>query len=168
MSEISLDSKQLKSDISPAELILLKCAYEPNKTFFNDFCKVYGDKVLLLAKSLEKRLYIKLIKKDVLSLDSYDIRQKGLDLFDTISKIDFNDFWNKYHEITHLPKTDKVPTNKYWKGLTNKEKDLAYNNIENYFNSLNDKRYCKKARTYLADKNFLDEWEIKQESINRM
>lgn len=168
MSEITIDSKQLVSDVSPAELILLNCVYTLNKTFFNDFCKVYGDKVSLLSKSLEKRLYIKLIKDDTLSLDSYDLRQKSLDLFKIISTVEFTEFWDKYHEITHLPKTDKVPTNKYWKGLSNKEKQLAYKNIENYFNSLNDKRFCKKARTYLADKNFLDEWETKQETINRM
>ena len=34
----------------------------------------------------------------------------------------------------------------------------AIDNIQPYWNSLRDKKYCKKARTYLADKNFNDEF----------
>ena len=47
---------------------------------------------------------------------------------------------------------------KKWKKLTKKEKGCAINNIQNYYDSLNDKKYCKKARTYLNDKSFNDEF----------
>lgn len=70
----------------------------------------------------------------------------------------YNIFWDLYHKTTSLRKTDKVDAFKNWGKLTEKEMELAINNIDNYFNSLNDKKYCKKARTYLSDKNFNDEY----------
>lgn len=70
----------------------------------------------------------------------------------------FNIFWDRYHLITKLGKTDKLPTEKYWKRLSNKEKELAINNIQSYFNSLSNSKFCKKARTYLGDKSFNDEY----------
>ena len=51
-----------------------------------------------------------------------------------------------------------MPTQKYWNKLKSGEKIRAINNIQPYFDSLNDKKYCKKARTYLSDKNFNDEF----------
>lgn len=72
-------------------------------------------------------------------------------------KITFELFWDKYHKITQRNKTDKEPTEKYWKKLTKAEKQNAIDNISNHFNSVSDKKYCKKARTYLSDKVFNDE-----------
>ena len=71
----------------------------------------------------------------------------------------FEDFWECYHDITGLPKTDKDAAFKHWKKLTKKEQGLAKERIEAYFESLSNSKYCKKARTYLADKNFNDEFE---------
>lgn len=72
----------------------------------------------------------------------------------------FNEFWDKYHLITGKQKTDKEPTLKHWNKLNDADRRKAIDNIENYTKSLSDKKYCKKARTYLADKNFNDEFEI--------
>jgi len=70
----------------------------------------------------------------------------------------FAEFWEAYHNITHLHKTDREAAFKHWKRLTKKERKLAIERIGDYFASVNDPRYCKKARTYLADKNFNDEY----------
>jgi len=70
----------------------------------------------------------------------------------------FNIFWEQYHTITKKNKTDKDAALKYWKKLSEKDKQKAADNIQDYYNSLNDKKYCKKARTYLDDKNFNDEF----------
>ncbi len=70
----------------------------------------------------------------------------------------FITFWDQYHLITGLSKTDKEATEKYWKKLKSDEQQKAIDNIKLYYDSLNDKKYCKKARTYLADKNFNDEF----------
>ena len=67
-------------------------------------------------------------------------------------------FWDKYHLITKLPKTDKDSTMKYWNKLKYLEKGKAIDNIQLYYDSLKEKKYCKKARTYLSDKNFNDEF----------
>ena len=72
---------------------------------------------------------------------------------------DFDGFWESYHDITGLPKTDKDAALKHWKRLTKKERSLALERIKPYFESLSNSKYCKKARTYLADKNFNDEFE---------
>lgn len=73
----------------------------------------------------------------------------------------FNQFWDEYHEITKKPKTDKVAAFKHWKRLIGKEREKAIENIKPYYDSINDKKYCKKARTYLSDKNFNDEFRAK-------
>jgi len=72
--------------------------------------------------------------------------------------ISFLDFWEQYHIITKKNKTDKEAALKYWKRLSEKEKQKAIDNIQDYYNSLNDKKYCKIARTYLDKKNFNDEF----------
>lgn len=76
-------------------------------------------------------------------------------------KKEFNIFWNKYHLITNKQKTDKEPAFKHWNKLNKEDKIKAIENIQLYYNSLKDTKYCKKARTYLADKNFNDEFNIK-------
>lgn len=73
----------------------------------------------------------------------------------------FEKFWDTFHTITKRKKEDKEPAFKYWKKLNIKEREKANNNIKPYFECLNDKKYCKKARTYLSDKNFNDEFDIK-------
>jgi hypothetical protein len=75
-------------------------------------------------------------------------------------KILFDHFWDSYHEITKRTKTDKEAAQKYWKKLKEPEKEKAVEMIKPYFDSLSDTKYCKKARTYLADKNFNDEYTI--------
>lgn len=70
----------------------------------------------------------------------------------------FESFFDEYHKITKLNKSDKAAALKKWKTLTVSERTKALENISNYYNSLSDKKYCKKARTYLNDKNFNDEF----------
>lgn len=102
------------------------------------------------------------------------LRQKALDLRAQINpEPQFDEFWNKYHEITDQKKTDLQAALKYWKKLTKTEKRLAIDNIKPYFYSLpvySTGRPVKKARTYLDDKNFNDEFSYKEEksSINKM
>lgn len=80
---------------------------------------------------------------------------------DKDKEVEFLLFWDTYQLKTKLKKTDREATEKYWYKLTVGEKALALHNIGDYYNSLNDKKYCKKARTYLSDKNFNDEFTIK-------
>lgn len=75
-------------------------------------------------------------------------------------KYSFEDFWKHYHDITGLLKTDKESAKKYWNGLPKKEKETAYEKVEEYWDSLNDKKYARKARTYLDTKTFNDEFTV--------
>jgi len=85
------------------------------------------------------------------------IEQQTIEPIKQISD-DFEIFWDKYHSITKKSKSDKEPAKKHWLKLNATEKVKAFEKIKDYFDSLNDKKYCKKARTYLADKNFNDEF----------
>lgn len=76
------------------------------------------------------------------------------------NKIIFQQFWDSYHLITGLQKTDLQAAQKYWNKLSDTERQKAIKNIKPYYDSLKDKKYCKKARTYLADKNFNDEFKV--------
>ena len=96
-------------------------------------------------------------KKDMKTYD-YHMENENENVIEDININEFENFWIKYHEITKLSKTDKEPTLKYWKKLNKTEKQKAIDNIENYYNSLNDVKYCKKARTYLNHKNFNDDF----------
>ena len=80
------------------------------------------------------------------------------DVIKDINNKAFNEFWEKYHSITGLPKTDKDPAIKKYKRLTIEEKKKAIDNINRYFNSLSNKNYPHKARTYLEDKLFNNEF----------
>jgi len=71
---------------------------------------------------------------------------------------DFDFFWLKYHAITGKLKTDKDDALKHWSKLKQHEKTRAIGNIQNYADTQDDKQYLKKARTYLSDKNFNDEF----------
>lgn len=74
--------------------------------------------------------------------------------------IEFSLFWDSYHVITGMLKTDKDDAEKYWNKMSRPDQQKAIDNIQYYYDSLNDKKYCKKARTYLSDKNFNDEFKI--------
>ena len=90
------------------------------------------------------------------SIEDIDI-DKEIDI-DKNKDMDFINFWDKYHKTTKLPRTDMGAAKKYFIPLSKKEKEKAIENIQSYYNSLSDKKYCKKARTYLRDKNFNDEF----------
>ncbi|MEG1760105.1 MAG: hypothetical protein RRY23_07625 [Alistipes sp.] len=77
----------------------------------------------------------------------------------------FEEFWNAYHRITSLNKTDREAASKYWHRLSQVEQRRARDNIQPYYNSLNDVKWCKKARTYLSDKNFNDEFTLQTNKL---
>lgn len=89
---------------------------------------------------------------------------KQEDKEDKEDNISFDDFWNSYHEITQKVKTDKEAAQKYWNKLKEPERQKAIEMIKPYFLNLTDTKYCKKARTYLADKNFNDEYTVNKGS----
>lgn len=73
-------------------------------------------------------------------------------------KESINEFWDLYHSISKKLKSDLQPSIKYWDKLTEAEKEKAKSNIKAYVDSVNDPKYIVKARTYLADKKFNDEF----------
>lgn len=80
-------------------------------------------------------------------------------------KAEFEIFFNAYHSITKLSKTDKQAAEKYFVKLSKKDRQKALDNIKPYFDSLRDKSYCKKCRTYLSDKNYNDEFNPNNTSV---
>lgn len=69
----------------------------------------------------------------------------------------FELFWDQYHLMTQKPKEDREAAMKYWVKMTKDEKKLAISSIEAYSRT-NEPRYLKKARTYLSDKSFNNEF----------
>jgi len=53
----------------------------------------------------------------------------------------FDSFWEKYHKITKLSKSDKEPSLKYWKKFDLEECNLAIDKIQDYYDSVNEKKY---------------------------
>lgn len=79
----------------------------------------------------------------------------------SLLELRFEEFWEKYHRLSKKPKTDKHQAFMHWKKLKAKEKILATEKIEDFIKQNGpDPKYIKKARTYLKDKNFNDEFAI--------
>ena len=150
--ELVIDLDNLKkSNIFVEEYLYLQLINEG----FNplDFNWSVGKAVITDLELLEQNLWIKKVE------EGYILRDKGRQLFESsTSTITFDEFWENYHRITGLPKTDKEAAKTKWKRLSNKERNKADENIQAYYDSLNDKKYCRKARTYLENKNFNDEF----------
>ena len=150
--ELVIDLDNLKkSNIFVEEYLYLQLINEG----FNplDFNWSVGKAVITDLELLEQNLWIKKVE------EGYILRDKGRQLFESSTSIvTFDEFWENYHRITGLPKTDKEAAKTKWKRLSNKERNKADENIQAYYDSLNDKKYCRKARTYLENKNFNDEF----------
>lgn len=69
---------------------------------------------------------------------------------------EFELFWELYHEMTEKPKQERKAALKEWKILTAEERRMAIVGIENYANT-EDKRYYRKAHSYLRDGSYLNE-----------
>lgn len=78
-----------------------------------------------------------------------------------INNKQFIDFWDSYHSITKKQKEDKKTAQKYFEKLNKADQQKAINNIQKYYDSVNDKKYLKKAYTYLRDESFNNEFNIK-------
>lgn len=63
------------------------------------------------------------------------------------------------HDITEHPKVNIGRARREWKKLTAGEKQRALDNIDEYYDHLNNQKYCKQAATYLADKSFENEYD---------
>jgi len=167
----------ISMSLSPNAYLLLYAIVVDDKELYNYVVKQVesvepfsSELHLNILMELQESGYIKLVNH----LGDVIVRQKALDLRAQINpEPQFDEFWNKYHDITEQKKTDLQAALKYWKKLTKTEKRLAIDNIKPYFYSLpvySSGRPVKKARTYLDDKNFNDEFSYKEEksSINKM
>lgn len=153
-----MDFKEIKkSNLHIEEYIFLYMLYKEED--WNEYPWLL-DKISLqqMIHNLEQQLWI------INGESGYMLRNKGLELFDSkdTQTVSFDIFWNVYHTVTHLAKTDKDATIKYWKKLKPKEKIKAIENVQLYYDSLNDKKFCRKARTYLENKNFNDEFKSRE------
>ena len=73
----------------------------------------------------------------------------------------FEMFWIYWHKLSKQPKTDRHSALKHWKKLTIKEQRLAWQNAKPFIKQQSEIQYIKKARTYLSDRNFNDEFKPK-------
>ena len=159
MNPLIIELDEIISDPTPGELLVLKAIYTGNKKAFERLFDSYSSYIPSALESLQNKLYIK-IQGD--SFEELVYREKANQLF-AEKGITFEEFWDIYHTITHLPKTDNKPAKSKWNRLTKGKKRLAIDNIRAYYDSLSDKKYCKKARTYLEDENFMDEFKSRQD-----
>lgn len=116
------------------------------------------------TKALDKALH-KHAQKQRISTVSIDIQETLLQET-IIQESDFETFWNEYHKLSAKPKTDRAAAEKKWKRLSSSEKDMALKMIPAYVGSVSEKKYIKKARTYLEDQNFNDEFMPKSATIS--
>lgn len=154
-------AKQMLTSAEQIKAIICYCI-DPCELFLSEADYFYSNRV---NSNFDKRAQISEVRslagkagaiaKQKLANASKGKERKGKEIKEII---DISLFWDSYHGITELKKTDLEDAKKYWKKLSVDEQQKAIDNIKPYFDSLNDKKYCKKARTYLSDKNFNDEF----------
>jgi hypothetical protein len=155
MSEIVVNMGNLeKSGLPVLEYVVLQMIFEKVELPTHDVHVSY------CLSCLEQDLYIKRLEDGIL------MRQKGLNIFATPEEktVTFEAFWEAYHTLSGLPKTDREAAQKYWNGLRQKERRLAYEKMGIYLE--NNPKYRKKARTYLKDKNFNDDYATSNQDID--
>lgn len=157
MSEILIKKKYIIPELTPGEIMLLVIIYSKNKLLYRHYLKTYKDYIPIALESLQNKLYLKITGDE---FEELILRKNGEDMFTETNNTSFETFWKNYHEITTTLKTDKEPAKKYWNKLKQPERKLAINNIKPYFDSLNDVKFCKKARTYLDNKDFNNEFKL--------
>lgn len=160
MSQLIIELDEIIPELTPGELITLKSIYTGNKKAFERLSGAYSTYIPKVLESLQNRLYLKITGDN---FEELVCRDKA-DLLFADKGNSFEEFWDLYHTITHLPKTDLKPAKTKWNRLTKGKKKKAIANIRLYYESLNDKRYCKKARTYLEDEAFENEFKSTLES----
>ena len=108
---------------------------------------------------------IELVKGDCAShirIPAYDVwtgKRKNGTAADSTVEESFGLFWNEYHETTRMPRQNREGALREWKRLSQKERKMALENIDDYFFHLRDTKYCRQAVKYLADKMFQDEYD---------
>lgn len=70
----------------------------------------------------------------------------------------FDLFWNKYHLTTNLHKENIGKAQREWKKLSENERQLAIDRIEDYYYHLTNTQYILHAPGYLLNKAFLNEY----------
>jgi len=138
--------------------------YSKNQYSSNIIELTFNDKAP--DKALDKALIkhsAKQSESTVQSIDSID-KQINKEQINNDKK-DITFFWNTYHSISNKEKTDLEASKKYWNKLKETEKVKAEENISKYVDSINDKKYIVKARTYLGNKLFNNEFKTIQESL---
>lgn len=79
--------------------------------------------------------------------------EQGTPMSETDRK--FEEFWEKYHEVTQQMPVEKYAASREWKRMNIRERHMAMENIEDYFMSLPSISHVRKAINYLRDKSFL-------------
>lgn len=66
----------------------------------------------------------------------------------------FEEFWEAYHQITRQTPQEKEAGRREWNKLSARDKELAFDNIGDYFFSLRDIKHVRLAYNYLRCKSF--------------
>ena len=74
----------------------------------------------------------------------------------------FSLFWEHYHKTTKKPKESKESALKYWNKLSLEEQRKAYTSVLPFSKTQEESKFLVKARTYLSDKRFNDEFSYKE------
>lgn len=154
-------------ELSPGAYILLYALVYNDGELMNRIVPISQHK-----RELQDKGFVKLDEEENIIL-----RQKTLDLQNKLNPEPlFEEFWKGYHQYAkqfynNFKATDRDPAEKHWKKLTKAQRQLAIDKYKLFIDASVERNiFLKKARTYLSDHNFLDEFEVKQtkSSLNKM
>ena len=162
---VEIDLNKQPDDVDVLHYVVLTmCVLDKGtvEAFLNDVETTEEDILVLseILNQLQTLMYIKLVSSE--EWTSIELRKKATDLFPENKGASFDEFWEKYHEIIkEWRKTAKYAAEKHWKRMTSKERNLAIENIQDYYDSaavIKGRKVVHMARTYLSDKLYNDEF----------
>ncbi|MCI1683901.1 MAG: hypothetical protein LKI39_15310 [Bacteroides sp.] len=119
--------------------------------FINKLQQAGVIKILSTNKDL---LHIRVIDYDVWMGREFIPKQPGQEQTEQT----FREFWEKYHDTLCVKRRNIGRAQTEWMKLSEKDRQLATESIENFYYSIEDTRFIPQASTYLADKAFLNDF----------
>lgn len=125
----------------------------PLKRTYNFIHRLADAGVLEIIPNEENLLHIR-----VCEYDKWVGDPNALKLKKKVEDEKFAIFWDEYHEVTQLNKTNLAKAQREWRKLSEKEQQLAIDMIDEYYYHQNNRKFILQASTYLANKAFLNEY----------
>jgi len=118
------------------------------------FTRMRKEGIIRLISEQQSILHICVVDYDIWTGQNRLAREQKQTLYEQ----EFLEFWEKYHNTLHVKRRNIGRAQSEWRKLSDEDRRLAIQHIEDFYYSVEDVRFIPQASTYLADKAFLNDF----------